>query len=113
MRILHSIIIFSFFFFASYPGNAGIFDSTPVEVIDQHSGREKTNLDDLYSPKNLNHFYQRTEQEYYFHSSDHDFQAQLFLRFRKSNYFSNQLIPSYYFCSSIGLMLIFTKHYFY
>lgn len=113
MRILQSIIIFSFFFFASNPCNAGIFESAPIEVIDLHPGSEKTNLGDSYSPKNLNHFYKRTEQESYFHPSHHDFAGQLFLRFGKSNHLLNQVIPCYHFCTSIGLLLIFPKHYFY
>ena len=113
MRILQSIFILLCLLYASNQCIAGIFDFTASGVYDHSLIREQTDLSDSYSPINLIHFFQRTEQVSYVDPAGREFPNQLFLKFGKSENLPNNLIPAFLFCTSFRLVLIFPKHYFF
>jgi hypothetical protein len=82
-------------------------------VYDHPPCTEKTDLDDLSGPVNLIHYFQRTEQVDYVNPTGQEFSGKLFFKFAKMEEFSARLIPTFLFCTPIGITLIFPKHYFF
>ena len=113
MRFLQSIFIFSILFFASAHCTAGNMDFPFFEMHTSNSCAEKTGLDDSYDQINLIHFFQRTEQLNVHYSSGKDFQGELFFRFGMMENTSEKLVPAFQYCTPIGIILIFPKHYFF